>query len=271
MATDPLFLYEPDSNHHKHLNVYERYPISGIKQSYRPHSGTRTVVIPVLITALGIGMVIFYFKGKPPLVKAATVETPGIAVKLETPGIAAKTGPLPISPVGAEPGAKTTVLPESKSAGVSLPLLTRTDIADSDFTLWMSPLALDTYIRQKNRGFEQTFWERGHWIKAVEGRWEKGGHEFRIAFAANPDPDRLQWYYRIDQTESEFSEALRRFQNDGYTLVQSHAYDHPDGTKRFQGVWQREIQGAKVASDPPGVIGSRSGPQALDVGDLNFR
>ena len=170
-------------------------------------------MIPALIAILGISLVVFFIKTQP-------LETPpekGITGNLPEPEKPAVM--LRAIPLEEDEPFKTTMVTDP-----GLPLVRRDGIVESDFTQWMSPLALDTYIRQKNRGFSQTFWERGHWIKAVEGRWSNRAHEFRIALSSNPEPDRIQWYYRIDQTEAEFAESIGRLENDGYTLAQSHAY-----------------------------------------------
>lgn len=254
------------SKHNREQIVYERYPISGIKQSYRPVPGTKTVVMPLLIAALGIGMVVFYFKGKAPG-KATEASTPAPTVTKRLPEKAIL--PDPIKAISIEPGTETAAM--SPAAEKSLPIITNEGVAENDFTLWMSPLALDTFIRQRNRGFEKTYWERGHWIKAVEGRWGNGAHEFRIAIAKMPDEARLHWYYRIDQTEREFSETLQRLEKEGYSLAQSHAYDHPDGSKRYQGVWQKEAPTLTATEISRGLTGPAPGLQALDVSKLNFR
>ena len=246
--------------------MYERYPISGIKQSYRPVPGTKTVVMPLVIAALGVGMVVFYFKGEGPE-KTTTASPPAPTVTSRLPETTIL--PDPIKAISIEPGTKTAAMPPA--AEKFLPIVTNEGVAENDFTLWMSPLALDTFIRQRNRGFEKTYWERGHWIKAVEGRWGDGAHEFRIAIAKMPDEARLHWYYRIDQTEREFSETLQRLEKEGYSLAQSQDYDHPDGTKRYQGVWQKEASAFTATESSRGLTGPAPGLQALDVSKLNFR
>lgn len=207
--------------------------------------------MPLIIAAVGIGLVTFYVKTKP---EPAPVDPAMAEIEAR--------GKPPVSihqPVNEVLRAIPVTMVEDSAGSPSLPLLERDGVTSEDFTSWMSPLALDTYIRQKNRGFEKTFWERGHWIKAVEGRWNNGAHEFRIAFAANPDPDRVQWCYRIDQTEAQFTETLNRLRNEGYTLAQSHAYDHPDGSRRFQGVWQRTVPGSGRNNGPQDFIGAATG------------
>ena len=68
--------------------------------------------------------------------------------------------------------------------------------------------------------------------------------------SSNPEPDRIQWYYRIDQTEAEFAESIGRLENDGYTLAQSHAYERPDGSRRYQAVWLKDVTVATLPNTP---------------------
>lgn len=250
--------------------MYERYPISGIKESYSHVQGTKTVVMPVLIAALLVGLVTFYFKGEPPaplvtLVTQKGPEAPPTALNLtpvlpESGSVETVSFALP-SPVAEPPAA----LPAN-----GLPLVANELVSESDFTPWMAPLALDTYIRQKNRGFTESFWNRGHWIEAIEGRWFEGRHQFRIAFETIPDRERFQWYYRIDQTEAEYRDTLSRLRREGYTLVQGQVYERPDKTKRYQGVWQREIPEKPATAELPGLLGSAPGLRPLEVGTLHF-
>lgn len=114
-------------------------------------------------------------------------------------------------------------------------------IDDQKFTPWLSPQALDDYIQRKNKGFEKSFWQRGHWIRAVEGRWENGNHEFRIAYEPLPNSDTWQWQYRVNQTQAAFAVSIEEMSERGYRLCQTQFYIHPDSTRRFQGVWQREL------------------------------
>jgi len=187
--------------------------------------------MPALIAAVVAAMVLFYFKSKPAPVEAATV--------LVEESISTATPPEAKAP------AAPPLIPPSET-NRTLPLLARADVSDTDFTPWMSSLALDTYIRQKNRGYQGSFWSRGNWIRSIEGRWIGGGHEFRIALGTMARPGEIQWIYRLDLTELAFADELDRLGDDGFDLAQSQAYRHPDGSKRYQAVWQRE-ETAKVA------------------------
>jgi hypothetical protein len=252
--------------------VYEKYPISGITESYRHVQGTKTVIMPLLITALFFGLVIFYFKGGPPVAMTAGIQPEAPLAASTLPSVPAATVPAATVPVPAPAGAETVSFDLSMPVGMSsLPLVAHKEVSEPDFTPWLSPLALDTYLRQKNRGFKQSIWDRGHWIEAIEGRWSEGRHEFRIAFDTIPDRERYQWYYRIDQTSEEYRDTLHRLRREGYTLVQSQAYERPDKSKRYQGVWQREIIKEKANPDSPGILGSAPGLRPLEVGSVHFQ
>lgn len=209
--------------------MYERVPITGIRESHRIVEGPRTLVMPLLITCLLAGLVVFYFQGEP-RPRDVTVESAAPAT------IPAREAVPPTN----TPNLVSVPLATPTTAPRELPLLARADVNENEFTPWMSPLALDTYLRQKNRGHQGNFWARGNWIRAIEGRWHQGNREVRIALGVMAVPGQVEWAYRINLTEIAFAEELARKGTEGYALAQSQAYRHPDGTKRYQAVWQRD-------------------------------
>ena len=122
------------------------------------------------------------------------------------------------------------------------------------FTGWMTPDELDQHIRTINEGYELSFWERGHWINAVEGRWHEGNHQFRIRYESMPSPNAWEWKYRVDQTQEEFFESIQSMATSGYSLVQSHSYRRPDGSQRFQAVWRRNFESPSIADSNSGLV-----------------
>lgn len=120
-------------------------------------------------------------------------------------------------------------------------------IKEKGFTPWMEPLALDTYIRSKSTGTGKTFWESGHWITAVEGRWKSGTREFRIAYDQIPGIETWQWRYKVNQSQPEFATSVSEMVEQGYTLVQTQTFRQPDGDHRYQGVWHRQLARPTVA------------------------
>lgn len=217
--------------------LYERVPISGIRESYCPASGPRTVVMPLLILSLLAALAIFYFKGR----EDPTLDRRAVAVS-QAPADAETLAPTAIA------SAELVSLPSTDSVTETHepPILTRSDVGEKDFTPWMSSLALETYFRHKNRGYKGSFWGRGNWIRAIEGRWHEGAKEYRIALGLMSRPGELQWQYRLDMTEISFAEELAKAAEKGFSLAQSQAYRHPDGTRRYQAVWQQAAE-AKVA------------------------
>lgn len=249
--------------------MYERYPISGIKESYSHVQGTKTVVMPVLIAALLVALVAFYFKGEPPAQQSPKAPPTALNSTPVLPGTgsvetASFVLPTPAPETPAE-------LPPPAHPANGLPLVSNEAVSEPDLTPWMSPLALDTYIRQKNRSFRESSRDRGHRIEAIEGRWDEGRHQFRIAFDTIPDRERFQYYYRIDQTEAEYHDTLSRLRRDGYTLVQDQAYERPDKTKRYQGVRHREIPEKPATAELPGILGSAPGLRPLEAGTLHLQ
>ncbi len=257
--------------------MYEKYPITGIKQSYRHTRDTRTVVMPILIVALIAAMGVFFVKSKPVEVvepqDMVSIEESSLPSNREIESSEPAEIPLPVEEAEVEVEPETTS-PETVETGRET-VLTTPPTAE-EFTSWMTPLALDTYIRHRNSGYSESFWERGHWITAVEGRWENGEREFRISFDQIPDRQRWQWQYRVNHTAEEFVQASREFSAQGYKLVQSQSFREPSGTPRYQGVWRLDlaapapaVETASAEANPaPSTSGSA---QPLDVNNLRFR
>ncbi len=231
--------------------MHHRYPIPGIKQTYRRNPGGRTIVIPVLMGATMLGIIAFFFWTEP-VVEFDPASIPEVVVE-DTVETAARELPSITEFLVSEETSLSTGNPfaVAENERVEIPGTIETaGIDDQKFTPWLSPEALDQYIREKNRGFEESFWERGHWIKAVEGRWAEGDHQFRIAYEPIPNPDSWQWQYRVNQTQSSFAASIREMSERGFKLRQTQSYERPDGERRFQGVWQREIK------DLPSMVGN---------------
>ena len=183
--------------------------------------------MPLLILAILAGLAAFYFQGMPVTTDPAQPQVAAVATAATTPPDAAAPAP-------------PAVVENHAPAPETPPIVVRTDLVESDFTPWMSNLALDTYLRQKNRGYQGSYWARGNWIRAIEGRWHGGTREFRIALGKMERPGEVQWQYRVDLTEIAFAEELVRMSAKEFQLAQSQAYRHPDGSMRYQAVWQRE-------------------------------
>lgn len=280
--------------------MYEKYPISGIKQSYRHTREVPTVVMPVLIGLLLLAMVTFFFQSKPeevptPQEVASTQEEADRSLRepaaearaTRTPALPANPAKEPSRPAEAEADPETPPSDATEEEGQTVSAPSRSLVKpDAEpgrgagaepggrFTAWMTPLALDTYIRLKNKGYSESFWQRGHWITAVEGRWAENTHEFRIALDKIPDRNRWQWQYRVNQSAEEFATAAREYADQGYLLIHSQSFVEPGGEPRFQAVWQRQLAESDpvVETSTPTSSSSVSDPsRPLDVNNLRFR
>lgn len=212
--------------------MHELLPISGIRESYRLGSAPRTVAMPLLIAAIAGGLVWFV---------VVAWDGPGGPTVPAEASLVAAVGP---SDRGTEAATPTGLAPTEPSAspengGDSVPLLAPRDVGETDYTPWLSPLALDTYLRQRNPGHGGSYWSRGDWIRAVEGRWRDGAREYRIALGTMSRVGEIRWRYRLDLTETAFAEELARHSSEGFALRQSQAYALPDASRRYQAVWVR--------------------------------
>lgn len=263
--------------------MYEKYPISGIKQSYNHTSETKTVIMPLLITALVVGLAVFYFKGDPTQSAPDSVNVASVEPEVATDTVSETSGSVDSPQVGEPtlPVREKTQSPEllnntedntveEEAVNVSSTASDeRSDIlanATGDgFTPWMQPSELDAYIRSQAEGSAKSFWEKGHWITAVEGRWGGEAHEFRIAVDSIPDIDSWQWKYRVDLTEDQFAAQVTEMLSKGYSLVHTQTYALPDQSRRFQGVWHKQIEVPSVASAQPEIEAAPVAEPTVDI------
>ena len=107
------------------------------------------------------------------------------------------------------------------------------------FTPWLTPNQLNQYIHILNQGHEVSFWDRGHWITAVEGRMQSGVHQYRIIYAVAPRSSQFQWRYRVAQSGEDFRKNLDSHRQLGFELVHSHVFVDTDNIRRYQAVWHK--------------------------------
>lgn len=236
-----------------------RYEISGITQSYNHTSPTRTVIMPLLIIAILGAMGAFYFYGKPKPEELAKI--PAAEAPSPETGDAPPTSPIPVAMSTSTTPKETsrTATPLVRTGEPPLP-----EVATGTFTPWMTPDGLDSWVRKRNEGHSVSFWQRGHWITAVEGRWNGDTHEFRIAFDSTPSSPDWRWQYRVNQTPEEFMENSNKLQAEGFRMVQVQSFDHPDKRRRYQAVWEKSDRiGSSVASENNNAVPEAS--QAIAV------
>ena len=114
--------------------------------------------------------------------------------------------------------------------------------ANKDFTPWMSHAELDDFLKQFDTnppGGHPNYWDKGHWINAVEARWHDGIPQYRIRYGETPQDFHCSWYWYLNQDQQSFSNHVHEFADQGYILLDPNSYLRPDDTRRYQGVWHR--------------------------------
>jgi hypothetical protein len=104
-----------------------------------------------------------------------------------------------------------------------------------DLNAWLESLDGD-----KPEG--KNYWDRGHWMTAVEGRWKDGVPQYRVSHSPLPAERRASWWqWYINQDRQSFDSHVHRLADEGYALVQFNSYERPGGGERFQGVWHKLV------------------------------
>ncbi len=127
---------------------------------------------------------------------------------------------------------------------------------NAGFTPWMSHADLDQFLSQYDStppGGHPNYWDKGHWINAVEGRWHNGIPEYRIRYGTVPPHRARWWYWYLNQDQESYSRHVHELADQGFTLLDPNSFLRPDGTRRYQGVWQKLIppDGGKPAQIAP--------------------
>ncbi len=228
-----------------------KYNVPKFTESYREAEKSNTILLPVLMVV--VVLVSFWLvsisrpdpgekkeetqmseavpdQGEVRDIALASPPKINFPLELDSPETwaGAPDGSIPAPPVGSprlsEDGALPIVDPRG-SAG--------------RFTAWMTPEEMNRHILELNRGHRVSFWERGHWITAVEGRRHEGVQEFRIIYESAPRDRDFQWRYRIAQSGEDFARNLEENSDLGFTLVHSQVFFDSDNIRRYQAVWHR--------------------------------
>lgn len=88
---------------------------------------------------------------------------------------------------------------------------------------------------------DKNYWDRGHWITGVEGRWHGGIPQYRISHEEVPPRRAYWWFWYLNLDQEAFSRHVHRLADEGFTLVHSNHFQRPDGSVRYQGVWHKLI------------------------------
>jgi len=107
----------------------------------------------------------------------------------------------------------------------------------SPLTAWMSLSDLNAYLEgldgDKPEG--KNFWDRGHWITAIEGRWEAGIPQYRVSYDAVPEARRAVWWqWYLNQDKQSFDAHVHQLADEGYTLVHGTATPAPAAPSAFR-------------------------------------
>jgi len=236
--------------------VSPKYNIFNFTESYRNAEHKHTILLPVVMVLVVLGCYWLVTKTRPTARKivdgnakvevvakteAAITAPPKINIDFDTalpppplmdsPSFEPKTGGVDIT----VPVAKLIQPPLVSKEG--LPLVESKQV--EKFTDWMTPTELNDYILALNQGQQVSFWERGYWIVAVEGRWAGNRQEYRIVYDKTPPNSDFQWRYRIAQSGDTFRQNLQELGREGFTLVQSQFFELPNRMCQYQAVWQK--------------------------------
>lgn len=127
--------------------------------------------------------------------------------------------------------------------------------ADKDFTPWMSHAELDDYLKQFDTnppGGHPNYWDKGHWINAVEGRWQDGIPQYRISYGDAANDHYYTWYWYLNQDQLSYSYHVHEFADKGFVLLDPNSFLRPDDTRRYQGVWH--LIGPKKTDSPAAPV-----------------
>lgn len=252
------------------LIVDPKYNILNFTESYRKADHRHTILLPVLMGLVVMGSFWIVSTTRPTVRKAETQPAyldPRNQTKGSVDEIAISSPPkidldidfdldvgeIPVIDPGIDINQRPLVqgrqaVPDVPTASViraipvspdGLPLMNVDSGVVGRFTSWMTPTALNQHILSLNQGQEVSFWDRGHWIIAVEGRWANNRQEYRIIYEQVPRESNFQWRYRIAQSPDAFARNITQLESDGFTLVQSQFYEMPGKYRLYQAVWQR--------------------------------
>lgn len=109
------------------------------------------------------------------------------------------------------------------------------------FTPWMNYKKMQAFLDplEKKNDKNKNFWDRGHWLSAVEGRWENGEPQFRLKIVESPKGKKCWWFWWFNQDQESYNKHIHRLSDEGFRLVSDNSFAWPDGSRRYSGVWHR--------------------------------
>jgi len=119
------------------------------------------------------------------------------------------------------------------------------------FTTWMSLAELNQWQVQfdtKPPGGHPNYWDKGHWMTAVEARWHDGIPQYRVRYGPVPEGYDGAWLWYINQDQASFSSHVHELADEGFILLDPNSYLRPDDTRRYQGVWHKLFKKKSVTA-----------------------
>jgi hypothetical protein len=120
------------------------------------------------------------------------------------------------------------------------------------FTKWMTYEEMDAFWKPlEAKGDDgRNYWDRGHWLTAVEGRWHDGRPQFRLRVDGVPGERPSGWWWWFNQDEASMNRHIHEYSDKHCTLVSFNVFEWPDGTKRYSGVWHKRNKAKGDAANP---------------------
>lgn len=116
---------------------------------------------------------------------------------------------------------------------------------DDDWTPWMDMAQMGAFMAalDGDKPGGKNYWDRGHWITAVEGRWQDGKPEHRIRYAPTPKGKKaVTWYWWLNANQEEWAGHVEKYADSGFTLNHFSSYQRPDGRTIYDGVWHKVVE-----------------------------
>jgi Bacterial tandem repeat domain 1 len=114
--------------------------------------------------------------------------------------------------------------------------------ANKGFTPWMSLSELNQWQVQFDTtppGGHPNYWDKGHWMNAVEARWHEGIPQYRVRYGPVPEGFDGAWYWYANLDQATFSAHVHELADKGFVLCDPNSYLRPDDSRRYQGVWHK--------------------------------
>jgi serine/threonine protein kinase len=142
-------------------------------------------------------------------------------------GLSVRNGPVTFHRVAVREVSRNADIREAKDFGVGMYDGVK---SDAPFTEWMTLAEMDRRLKANK--------DKGLWLTGVEGRWQNGEPQYRLR--EEPVPIRsYRWWWRFNKDAQSINNYLHEYAAQGFRLVYFQSFPLPDGTRRYQGIWQK--------------------------------